>query len=614
MDRRDRPHPVLRLTARVGNAVVSQGTFRDDVVHIGSSPQASLRVEDPSLRALHVAIEYTSDDHYELVDMGGGTFVDGRRVTRTPLGPGSKITIGSVEIDVDISRPRSAGRSAGPAAGAHGATDAYYASGFDDETFLAEEPEATRTGHFALRLFQTLNGTVIASKTLRKVRPVRIGEGRHVDFGVPTELLGQAQFELLRPDGDALILCAREGVEGAVRRPGGPVQSLEEARAGGDCVRLERGSRFVVRFGPLAVAGAWDELPKRPPLGLFSRIDVEQQVYMLLSVVLHLSFMALLWLIPEEQLYANHDPYRGHARLLAAIQLAQQEEPEKPEEKKEEKKNLKHEFEVERKEVAKKEEEPRPPSPVEVEKPVENPDDRLLSKLTPKERRKQLRARMENVGVNKYLNQTQLIAELTGEGNGDESEAMRVLTSVGPSDATASGLAPLGDAFPGAGGPGANGGFAGPGGGGGGPGGAGGPFVPGLGKGAVTGGKRGLGKVAGIKKRKTKPRVDVMVPMVSDGYDKENVRRVIRRNITAIRYCYEKELQRNPSVRGKLVLLFFIGPGGKVVKSRVYQNQIGSKELGACLVRKSRTWVFPPPQPGAVIRVKYPFVFKPAGR
>lgn len=96
----------------------------------------------------------------------------------------------------------------------------------------------------------------------------------------------------------------------------------------------------------------------------------------------------------------------------------------------------------------------------------------------------------------------------------------------------------------------------------------------------------------------------------SGGIDREAIRRVIRENIRAIRTCYERELQRKPDLYGKIALGWIIAEKGRVTKTWVVSNSLGSDEVAQCILSRLKTWTFPEPPADVEAEVKsYPFVF-----
>jgi Ca-activated chloride channel family protein len=95
----------------------------------------------------------------------------------------------------------------------------------------------------------------------------------------------------------------------------------------------------------------------------------------------------------------------------------------------------------------------------------------------------------------------------------------------------------------------------------------------------------------------------------SGGMDREGIRRVIREHLPEIRNCYERELQSQPDLYGKVVLEWDIEAGGRVGKAAVKTDSLSNPKVGQCLTAHLRNWNFPEPPANTVGRVSYPFVF-----
>jgi outer membrane biosynthesis protein TonB len=96
----------------------------------------------------------------------------------------------------------------------------------------------------------------------------------------------------------------------------------------------------------------------------------------------------------------------------------------------------------------------------------------------------------------------------------------------------------------------------------------------------------------------------------SGSIDKEAIRRVVQANIKQIRACYERGLNKDPSLYGKLVIQWTIGAGGVVTAAGIKSSTIESAEVASCAVARLRSWKFPEPPAGEVADVSYPFVFQ----
>lgn len=93
--------------------------------------------------------------------------------------------------------------------------------------------------------------------------------------------------------------------------------------------------------------------------------------------------------------------------------------------------------------------------------------------------------------------------------------------------------------------------------------------------------------------------------------DKAALARFIKARLSAIQACYEAQLKRNPSLRGKIVVRFTIGSNGRVGDVEIDENQMGNDEVASCIRAKIRAWTTPF-KPDGDATVSYPFVFQPA--
>ena len=125
----------------------------------------------------------------------------------------------------------------------------------------------------------------------------------------------------------------------------------------------------------------------------------------------------------------------------------------------------------------------------------------------------------------------------------------------------------------------------------------------GIGTGYKNAGTLGSRKSAGVSSGR---------PVVMGSLDKEIIRRVIRSRLAQVRYCYEKELVKKPSLQGKVSTKFVISGAGKVVSATVRQSTMGSKAVEQCIVKVIKRLRFPKPKGGGIVVVNYPFVLKSA--
>jgi hypothetical protein len=124
------------------------------------------------------------------------------------------------------------------------------------------------------------------------------------------------------------------------------------------------------------------------------------------------------------------------------------------------------------------------------------------------------------------------------------------------------------------------------------------------GGGNVNIGAKGDAKISG-RVRDAAPEVE------SADVDREALARYVRQRLKAIQGCYEKELKRNPSLKGKVVIRFSIKPSGRAEGIEVEEDTMGNDAVASCIRAVIRGWIFPF-KPADDVPVSYPFVFTPA--
>lgn len=139
----------------------------------------------------------------------------------------------------------------------------------------------------------------------------------------------------------------------------------------------------------------------------------------------------------------------------------------------------------------------------------------------------------------------------------------------------------------------------------------------GFGKGGGGGGGGGVGIGGGGfgigKYRSRKPRVFMSRASVTGGLDAATIRRVIRRHLQEIQYCYVSVgLPSNPKLAGMVKVSFTIGATGLVGQVQISATTLNNPRTESCIRSAVRRWRFPKPE-GSMPFVTYPFHFKPAG-
>lgn len=136
----------------------------------------------------------------------------------------------------------------------------------------------------------------------------------------------------------------------------------------------------------------------------------------------------------------------------------------------------------------------------------------------------------------------------------------------------------------------------------------------GVGVGSGSGGGRGRGGpgAPGRGRGEVAVRVQTERPRVSGYLSPEQIMRVVRQNSAAIRYCYESELQRQPSLRGRIEVGWRINREGRVTTSRIAQSTMHDARVEGCIARQVRNWRFDQPD-GGEVDVVFPFIFGATG-
>jgi TonB family protein len=127
---------------------------------------------------------------------------------------------------------------------------------------------------------------------------------------------------------------------------------------------------------------------------------------------------------------------------------------------------------------------------------------------------------------------------------------------------------------------------------------------------------RGYGHGVGQLAKRTQPHGPDIIPGIATSrgaLDKEIIRRIVRRNINQVRYCYDQALTRQPTLAGRVVVQFTIAGNGTVIASLLGNSTLGAPAVESCIVQAVKRWEFPKPEGGGLVMVSYPFQLTPAG-
>ena len=135
--------------------------------------------------------------------------------------------------------------------------------------------------------------------------------------------------------------------------------------------------------------------------------------------------------------------------------------------------------------------------------------------------------------------------------------------------------------------------------------------VKGVGSGNGKGYGRGKGKLG---RRKAKlPSVIPGKPVVMGSLDPEIIKRYIRQKRRQYKFCYAQQLQRYKNLTGTVKIAFTIAGSGRVIGAQVARagTDLRNAEVQNCVRNVTSTIIFPQPKGGGIVKVTYPFRFKP---
>jgi hypothetical protein len=650
--------------------LVDTRSFQQSIIKIGRLASAHLRLDDPKVSRIHAVIEVSPAGEMSITDMGSaeGTQVGGERITKVTLEDGDEIVVGGTRLIVSQAEAEEAAATPPPPP-----PEAVETPAFDEDPATevavapaeaaAPPPEATGTGGAAVAgaaavaagvaaaaaapapeagttapaggfaevpagAFQVpaeaprfdaqgfIEGRVEPSPIpdadnraielrfmwgditlnvahFKQRKQVTVGESRKCDFFLSSEDFPVAEFPLVTWDSADYQLNVTPKMEGVVK-VGEQICTLAEAAKarlatphdsldGAYGIRLTPDARAALQFGGVTVL-VRSVTPSKPVVAPFgSQVNYNFLNTLLFSVFLHIALLITALNYPYDTRLMADDLFTTPNRFAKMI-LTPPDPPErnplldrlKSKDKAEAaEKHQKDEGQAGRKDMQDR-------KTVSAPKAVDPTDKQLVS---------QVFERLQgDSGLATVFDQSGLGGDLEGALGG------LIGTQVGDSG----GLGGLGLKGVGGGGGGLSTGTIG---------------VGGIGTRGRAGGGADYGTgVAGLGPRSE---ADINIsegdPVIRGALDRELIRRVIHANRAAIRYCYERELQRTPGLHGRIAVRFTIAGNGTVTAANVDQNTMGNAAVADCLVSRLRTWQFPEPKGGGIVIVTYPFVFQQAG-
>lgn len=117
--------------------------------------------------------------------------------------------------------------------------------------------------------------------------------------------------------------------------------------------------------------------------------------------------------------------------------------------------------------------------------------------------------------------------------------------------------------------------------------------------------------VGGKAEAEVRGSVGAEAPTVEGDLSADVIKQEMNKKLRALKDCYERQLKRVPTLKGKIVLQFEIMESGRVQSVSIEDDSVGSPEVKSCILERARTWRFPTPAGGSVF-VSFPLVFTPA--
>lgn len=123
----------------------------------------------------------------------------------------------------------------------------------------------------------------------------------------------------------------------------------------------------------------------------------------------------------------------------------------------------------------------------------------------------------------------------------------------------------------------------------------------------------GSGTLGGSGSGGPKPTIRMGATSVSGRLPPEVIQRIVRQNFGRFRLCYEKGLEKNPDLQGRVTVRFVINRDGAVTTVTNGGSDLPDEAVIACIVRSFSGLSFPQPE-GGIVTVSYPIMFSPAAK
>ncbi len=657
-----------------GEQLVRTETFDQEVIKIGKLPSSHLRIDDESVSRMHAVIELGAPGEVFIVDLGSasGTVVNGKRVNKAQLQSGDEIRIGDTRIVMRLEDAGSHAAVTGPPPSPMGQV-------FDDNELTPvasmpppgvsfspgvprpysgapvvpppvkrtpslnpaslEDAEDARYGLIAVGppvdphevetsdpavevIVMWGESSVLHVAYLSPPRAFYVGEGpmrskkdeNGIDFLIGREALGVDRVPVVVEAGGGVAVVIPQGASGEViiGEDRWDLQGLVVSGKAQPCRELAGAHQYTLPTGATATVKFRDfTFVVRPvhagkPFVAHPPFDYKAQLWTGLSLLVHVALLLMMYFMPPSPSSLSLELLSPDSRLVKYLseppETLEEEVPEWLQSDKKDAEGGKGKRHDGDEGQMGKEEAKKTKNRYGIEGPEDNPDPHMA--------REEALREAQTAGILGVLQAS------TGAWNSPTSPYGRD-TALGTDPMSALG-AMMGDQI------GENFGFrglglrgTGRGGGGTGQGTIGLGSLGTIGHGGGGGSGQGYGSGAGgFGGRQSKvPSVTQGTAEVRGSLSKEVIRRVIRRHLNEVRFCYEQQLRQRPDLEGRVSVKFIISPTGSVQSSvaEPARSTLTDSSVQSCIAGAVRRWTFPSPEGGGIVIVTYPFMLNSTG-
>jgi len=452
-------------------------------------------------------------------------------------------------------------------------------------TYTLEDENQPTDNQFALEVTVLWGDTVVDSVTVSKSRPVTVGPQarRGVDLAVQGTLPAES-FTIATVNGKQSTIIVPKDAKVGLRKADGSTSrdvsmSATDASFPAQAYNLSMGERLVYKYGTLTVTAEY--VRGNAALGAGGMMDWYFPRVFAISALLHVFFVVAAFITPDLNRSLIDDLFKNQNRFAEMILKAPEEE------KKLEKLDLSG------KDGSKAKDDEGKFGKKDKPKEDKNASKKGAPKVDADKREEDRKIAMNSGLLGMLKGGDSAVSNVFGPGGLGTGINNAMGGLQGSSMGDAGGAGGLGTRGTGAGGGGNSLG------------------IGGLGRGHGRGGGGG-GNIDLGGRGKGRTRIVPGRTIIKGSLSKEEIARVIRRNFPRFKYCYEKQLNANPNLSGKISIYFTIAPTGSVAKASVRESSMGNATVESCTANVMKSLKFPKPKGGGIVVVTYPFVFSSA--